>query len=203
MSVTVDSLAGSAAPLTPVHMHPAVALLEWAAVRSYCEDIRTPQVLQALMELERMAHYTAPFAAYRRALELDDPQARWTATLNAFALITGALDIKKVERALQTPVVVDASNSFRFLINEIEAGLLFADIALKTGGNPQRSQECAAHARKAYQAVIRFKDRAKLCEKSAIKVGDGMIKLRAALLDLDIFVSEDSEYGPRNIASAD
>lgn len=168
----------------PIHMHPAIALLEWAAIRSYVEDVRTPQVLEALAEVEQMSNYATPFVAYRRALELENPQARWTATLTAFAAIAGAVDIRQLEHALQPTVVVDAANGYRFLMNEAESGLLFADIALKAGCSPQRSRDCVHHARNAYQSILRFQTRANLPEKSATNVEFQVSRLRAALQQL-------------------
>ena len=168
----------------PIHMHPAVALLEWAAMRCFGEDVSTPQVLDALAELEKMSSYAAPFVAYRRALELENAQARWTATLTAFAAITGAIDIRQLEQRLQPTVTVDATNGFRFLMNEAESGLLFADIALKAGCTPQKSRDCVRHAKIAYQTIIRFRDRANLTEKSASEVEARVGRLRTALQSL-------------------
>ena len=74
---------------------------------------------------------------------------------------------------------------FGFLLEEIRLGLTFADIALKAKHDDcDKIERNTAHARQAYEAVLRFQPRIDLNESEKFTIEGGLEELKGALRQL-------------------
>ena len=73
----------------------ALAVLRDAADQCAEEDMRTPHVAAALAFLAATATRQGAFEAFRRGLDIQDPAARSTAVLDAFAGIARVVGVSE------------------------------------------------------------------------------------------------------------
>ena len=71
-----------------------------------------------------------------------------------------------------------------FLKVEVETGLTFANIALSEEPGSQERIKNQSNARKAYQTVLRLRDRVEKPEATSRSIQNGLDQLRSALIKL-------------------
>jgi hypothetical protein len=74
--------------------------------------------------------------------------------------------------------------SIDFLFTEAETGLTFISMALKAEADPIGTMDNVASARKAYDTILRFKDRVRLDRKQRDRLDSRLVRLRLGLLSL-------------------
>ena len=76
------------------------------------------------------------------------------------------------------------TSSLDFLMLEVSTGLNFSEIALNAGDDLKKAERNALNARKAYDGVLRFRDRVQMSEAESGALDRKMEQLRNDLLKL-------------------
>jgi hypothetical protein len=77
-----------------------------------------------------------------------------------------------------------SASGFEFLMTEVGTGLTFAEIALGAGDDLDKIERNTLNARKAYEAVLRFRDRVQMSEVQSEALDRKIKQLRTDLLQL-------------------
>jgi hypothetical protein len=76
------------------------------------------------------------------------------------------------------------ATGLEFLMTEVRTGLTFSEIALSGNDDLDKIQRNTWNARKAYDAILRFRDRVGMSKADSDALDSGMAQLRTNLLKL-------------------